>query len=643
MDCTTAPRLALVACLVNFACGDESSRTCADRSTVLVCESPDDCVESVCRGDELCEQGACIAWSEATLEVDFSAERHPTRANRWTFRVEPGGFPRAWAEQIRFDLGDGVAGWGEQIEHDYDEPGVYAVELDVRLKGLIPLRASRLIVVEPLPADWSPLRLSLAKIPDYLNGSIPFLSDSGTPDDPADDVRTPFHLLVARHGVGVDVRILDTPGDPIVRSSLSVTTTTSLGDASLPAGAELIDRFTFEDSPALLAPRAEWKVDRASAFPDGTLTLTLSGRTQSGARHEQRLTFEAVELTPERAPFDRAMQWLFRFDMDYFTTTPKVENDGALVIDTIVGENGATDFEEELTVIGARSDDSAAGAAAVSGRGATGASDVYMRWIQDEIVKEVYRHYGIRPDGTPAGGIPFSILVAGRSGAPDPKDFADDGAFSIMRFGGVMDGLGRSRFGPYNEPRVDDSSVHLGVATTKLLQFVVGVPGLDEQIAPLLPHKGTPVGQHAADATVLADAFDRHAPINDPAHDARFDQLANVAHLIGLMVASVTAHEMGHAMGLVPNGPPPAGFFGNRADVEFIGASHTDSHHADYPGLNLMQAGGDFLGVIGEAVSSVELPADYSFVELFEMMMHENRLSPYMRAYLQGQLTHATF
>ena len=110
-----------------------------------------------------------------------------------------------------------------------------------------------------------------------------------------------------------------------------------------------------------------------------------------------------------------------------------------------------------------------------------------------------------------------------------------------------------------------------------------------------------------------------------------------------MAIAAVAAHEMGHAMGLVPNDAPPLGFFGNRGDVEFIGADRTNSHHVDFPSLNLMQAGGNPLVILNDALKRVETPEDYTLVDLVRLLALENRLSPYSRAYFQRAQTYRAF
>jgi hypothetical protein len=97
---------------------------------------------------------------------------------------------------------------------------------------------------------------------------------------------------------------------------------------------------------------------------------------------------------------------------------------------------------------------------------------------------------------------------------------------------------------------------------------------------------------------------------------------------------------MGHAMGLMPDGLPPEGYFGNRPDVSFVGTNRTNRHHTDLPGINLMQAGGDNLALVGELSSVAEIPAGSGLIRLAEILALETRLSPLSRAYLQRRLTH---
>jgi hypothetical protein len=596
---------------------------CADSQRLLTCDGSA-CTEARCRGDELCESSACVPWLEADLFADFVLTQGVVTPSAISVRVSPYGFPRAQVESLRFTFGDGVAGFGEVLSHQYLSPGVYPVELEVRLSGHRVLRARKLAVVEPGP-DHNPLSLTIDEIPAYLNGSIPLTRNGGTPDDPSDDVQESFMLLTPRHGFSVDVAILDDPADPIDRSSLSLRASAAMGDRE--AGSELASELELTDDAA---PRAQWIVPPASAAESGLVRLTLSARTAAGRAHERTLVFETTELTAARDPFDRPLTWLFHTESDFFTTRVTAREGTRFELASETAPNGVPDLVEELALLGAQGSDDALNA-------------IYLGWIRERIVTETYRYFGIGPDGVAHDGISFAIVWEGAPGAPDPATFSPTGEFSMMRFGGVFDGaLGYSGFGPWNEERVDDSGPERGIATAELFSILLSTPVATTAFDPIKPESGVPLGEHPADAAVLDPDFDPYADHGEGI-DERYAELRGIARYLALAIASVTAHEMGHAMGLVPNGVPPDGFFGGIEDVSFIGAARTDSHHADLPGLNLMQSGGDYLGVIDEAIATVELPRGANLLLLAEILALENRLGPYDRAYLQRRLTHLSF
>ncbi len=600
-----------------------------------------------CRGDQLCVDGAgCAAWQEAPLWADFEVFPSSTSPLALAYQVLPGGFPRDRVEHIRMRFGDEHIGWGEFASHTYAAPGIYPLELEVQLEGLVVLRASRLVSVGTASTS---IALTVDEIPEYLNGSAPYFSTAGTLD-PADDLTRSFTLLVPSFGFTVDVALFEDAAALIERDSLSLTCDTSLAGGSIPAGSELVG---FLDDAAGDAhqrvPRFVWTVGAAQAFPTGSSTLTLQAQDTNGVAYRRQLTIEVEELPPERQPFLRPLTWLLLFDTDLFTTQGGVLATGAVNMDSVLGPDGVPDFQAELALLGAQSEDSAPGAASVVGRGQVGASAVFLAWVKRRIAEEIGRTYGIAPNGTAYDGISFRILADGEADAPSPASFRADGEFSMLRLGGVLEGghLGYSFFSPYNEERIDDSAADLGVATCTILNTLGATPVLTDSFDPIKPGVGTPVGEDPLDAVVLADTFERYDSGNSSAANARYDSLATLVRFIALPVASVAAHEMGHAMGLVPDGPPPDGFFGGRNDVYFgpglAMGPNTDSHHADYPGLNLMQAGGNFLSVISNALAGIEHAPGYDLVDLALGFAYEDRLSPYSRAYLQGRLSYRNF
>src|SRR5262249_23508639 len=76
---------------------------------------------------------------------------------------------------------------------------------------------------------------------------------------------------------------------------------------------------------------------------------------------------------------------------------------------------------------------------------------------------------------------------------------------------------------------------------------------------------GTPIGEGSLDDDVLAGTYDRpwSPASNTQAMKDRYDQIMDAIEMSALSVSSVTAHEMGHSMGLLPDAGPKTGFFGN--------------------------------------------------------------------------------
>ncbi|MBI2375199.1 MAG: hypothetical protein HYV07_14480 [Deltaproteobacteria bacterium] len=628
---------AITSCFaLTLACAEPAELRCADASTLDSC-SGGECEHRICRPDQVCEDAACVALEAAHLGIDFTVASGRGPRDR-TFVADLSKIPPRFVEALRFDLGDGDAGWGRMITHRFRRDGVFPVGLEVRVRwphdptGTTILSATQLVVVGDEPPD-RPFFFTIDRISETLNGSTPFRSNAYTPADPGDDFDTEFHLVVPRSGFSLDLVLLDHPRRAVDRTTMTLVADRELGNGLVPAGTNLATRLAFEAADSERAPKGQWLVPPELAFPPGLTKLTFSAQS-GGSLFESQLAIETLERTPELLPFLPPMEWLFRYDLDYFTDSSRETDNGHLVLEVVPGADGKPDFLEELRLVGCASDDSAAGAASVHGRGRVGASAIFARWVHDELVRAIDRIWL---------GAPMRIWSTGDSGAPDPLAFDPKSGFSIMRLGGKLpEGLGRAYFSPYNSERVDNSEPHLGVGTASLLQLLVGADGLDEPFRAVRPGLGVPIGEHELDAIVLSDEFDPFDPSTPEVERARFEQLSTIARWLGLVFASVTAHEMGHSMGLMPNGPPPDGFFGGRADVSFMGPA-TDSHHADLPGLNLMQAGGNIVSVAGASLEGIELSEDTDLSTIVDVFMRELRLSEYAREYALGRLTYRRF
>ena len=112
-------------------------------------------------------------------------------------------------------------------------------------------------------------------------------------------------------------------------------------------------------------------------------------------------------------------------------------------------------------------------------------------------------------------------------------------------------------------------------------------------LAPFQTAKGgTPIGEHSDDATVLGSGFDRTANGNTQAQNDRYDAIIDAIEAAAGSVSGVVAHEIGHSTGLVPDGGPKTGLFGNahrtNTFTEATTASPNTTHHLDYVGNDVM-------------------------------------------------------
>jgi hypothetical protein len=99
------------------------------------------------------------------------------------------------------------------------------------------------------------------------------------------------------------------------------------------------------------------------------------------------------------------------------------------------------------------------------------------------------------------------------------------------------------------------------------------------------------------DVTILGSNFDRDDPGNTSQENDRYDDLALAIDGISRATAVILAHEIGHSVGLVANGPPPTGLFGGEYRASFAGP-YTNSYHLDTNNNSIMASALSFLDAI---------------------------------------------
>jgi hypothetical protein len=101
---------------------------------------------------------------------------------------------------------------------------------------------------------------------------------------------------------------------------------------------------------------------------------------------------------------------------------------------------------------------------------------------------------------------------------------------------------------------------------------------------------GTPVGEHPLDPIVLDDLFDPESAT--PEEQDRYDQIYLAVDRLGAVLGSIMAHEVGHALGLVPPNAPGMGLYGGSTGAQLAHSVTPDG--GDPPENYLMKAGNTF-------------------------------------------------
>jgi len=433
--------------------------------------------------------------------------------------------------------------------------------------------------VDPGPPVPPALSLTVGAVPASMNGSVPFLDN--------DLIPKPFHLAVPRQGFTLDLTVA--PGSAAIEpSSLVVTADVAVGE--LPAGADLGPAFGWVD-----ATHARWRVDLdfPLAWPV-TVTARLAD-LQGTPAPDAVVAFEVRELTPDLDPFESPNVWLLDFRRDLWSIAVTESIDGFAVVSTPAPQgNGVGDFDEMLRALGFLGPDPAFDAA-------------FLARFRDEVRANLRLMFLQAPDGSfTDDSVRVQVVFDGEPDAPDPAEYSDAGAFSMMAIGGDSlnpDGtptgyLGMSWIDWNNRWQDDNTSVEHGVFFSALMRKTASFAGLKPLLSLIVPGTGAPLGGLPGDLLLLDPGY---TPPNDAdlVHKKRATLVKLFFKVGGIGLAALTAHEMGHSLGLVKPGPPPGGLFGGACEAVFV-MSCADDAHLDIAGANLMQSGkslnvGDFL------------------------------------------------
>lgn len=501
-----------------------------------------------------------------------------------------------------------------------------ALDVDVGLDARTDQKAD-----QPRPDVFVPFALALTvdELPAAMNGSQPFTA--------LDDQSQTFRLALPPSGFTIDVTW---QGSQAVASSLKITADVDLGQGAqrIAAGSNLLSHFAVENG------RASWKLPASYAAPVGPLTLHVA-LDEGATTRDATLAVDIADKTFLRDPFRLEDTWVLIFSQDNYTISTNVDAQGNWLIDTQPQPNGIPDFVEDLRIAGFGSPNMLPAAAALKARGVQGTNEILRVWLEELVLQGTRTAYLLAADGTRTEDSPgLRIFKEGEVGAPTPASYQaqvlqggeTSKAFSMISIGGGDPArrlLGLSERVDLNNRHSEanigpqygvfpTTALHTAAAAMvsdpsvkQLLTFMLG------EFAPELGAGGKRVGESPLDAEILADGFDP-AKASVAARN-RHGKLLFLANLLGRLLGALTAHEMGHALGLVAAGAPPYGLFGGEKKASFTGDARTTLGHIDTPGFNIMEAGPG---------SAPGVPID------FAQYLGTPRFNELNRAYLQGRL-----
>jgi len=445
------------------------------------------------------------------------------------------------------------------------------------------------------PAPPPACRVSVDALPAELNGSTPYAQGGGPLQQ--------FRLRVPTRGFSIDVYALDAASrlatDTVV---LHASAGATLKGETWPPGTNLTPQLNCAEAPDPVGWPAEALVVRHCDVPADAFAplqgLILEARcaraTAIGPPHA--LTVDVAVLPPALDPFPAPDPWVVVLSRDLFSHTLAAAGDGTYTLTAayLPAGNGKADLDEALDALGLLGGDAAFNA------------QVRAAFLA-AVRAEAHRMFVLDAAGEPTPqGAGLSLSFEGDAGAPDPTTWTPAAPFSRIAVGGDPEPwgvsaklVGYAHVDPNNQGREDDASYGYGVFSTAIARQVLTNPAGAALLSAFSPLDGKPFGAHPDDAKSLVPGYEPPESA-DPEHASRHALIRLVLTYLPIAVGATLCHEMGHSLGLVPNGAPPQGLFGGMDDLSFT-LSNAGSHHIDTIGLNVMQTGkvtnwGDVVG-----------------------------------------------
>lgn len=363
--------------------------------------------------------------------------------------------------------------------------------------------------------------------------------------------------------------------DPLDYSLDMSTVELQLAGVGAVPGAESIFATT-----SLTPTTADYTLDPSWTLVPGDYTAVARVRDLSGnLATSQPLSFQVRDLDAGSVPFEKTQIIWVRFDLD---------RDG----------NGREDLLDDLLRLGL----------ATAGDPA-GTNARMLQVMRDGIIARTHALFGRAASGEALDPNAVSIRLAdSRPLGLDHAEMAcgglDPEGNSNRVYGDLSSGtLGRAWF-DYQNGRMTESNTGsrpgLGVFPSELFLFEARIhqqiyptflTSFGRRFLPICPDMGgTPAGSDPLDATVLSPTFVYSSATTS--EQVRYTEVFSAADDWATAVGTVLAHEIGHSVGLVADGPNPRGLHGDGSlHNEFAGSSDVMASALGYDSLIFLNYG----------------------------------------------------
>ena len=384
--------------------------------------------------------------------------------------------------------------------------------------------------------------VTIAKVDDELNGTG---AAGGT-------------LQVPTNGWTLDLTYSDNgaiaTSQTVITADVSISTTAG----SQPPGTNLRSFFTQVNSNNTTT---NYLIPTTVGFPATAVTLTCIAVDVSGlSSTPTAYSFTVRAFNNNTQPFETSANasqvWFLDFSRDedsYATSNPN----GQAQVDITSGANSVSDFEDLLQIVGLTS-----ATPIPNVQGSESSNDIVISRIKTEMLADLAADYS----GSP---VSFTLTEpAGNFNGNSSVTYASLGFSKIAISGSssIPGVLGLAIFDPSNATQNDNTQIdfpiaggaaRLGVFLHTIIDSGVGQPNSSlfrtTYDAFTLINGGTPIGHVSQDGDRLLGTVG----------DSREHEIDTAISLLARFVATVTAHECGHSVGLVVEGAMPIGLYGN--------------------------------------------------------------------------------